>query len=75
MTDALLYSMAVGNTPSAIPTPVQSYLGNIRSRISNPLRLRVGGNSMDNSYYEPSQTEMFVGTIDNAHDAPINFGT
>lgn len=69
------WSIAVGNTPTTIPAPIQAYLGNIRNRTSNPLRLRVGGNSIDNSYYIPTQTDMIEGTVDNINDTPINFGT
>lgn len=65
---------AVGNDPSSIPTPMKAYLGNIRNRTTNPLRLRAGGNSMDNSYYIPSQAVMINGTVDNVNYGPINFG-
>ncbi|KAG8855621.1 hypothetical protein FRB96_006816 [Tulasnella sp. 330] len=64
----------IGNTPTTIPTPIQAYLGNIRNRTNNPLRLRVGGNSMDSSYYIPTQTTMISGIVDNVNYAPIDFG-
>ncbi|KAG9009888.1 hypothetical protein FRB94_011334 [Tulasnella sp. JGI-2019a] len=64
----------IGNTPTTIPGPIQAYLGNIRNRTNNPLRLRVGGNSMDNSYYIPTQTDMISGAVDNVNYSPIQFG-
>jgi len=36
-----------GSTPDAIPSAIKNYLHNIIDRMSQPLRIRVGGNGMD----------------------------
>ncbi|KAG9043795.1 hypothetical protein FS837_009125 [Tulasnella sp. UAMH 9824] len=67
-------NLIMGNTPDTIPTPLQNYLKNVRARMSNPLRMRIGGNSMDNSYYVPTQVPMINGTVDNRNYTPIAYG-
>ena len=59
-----------------MPSAIQNYLSNIRSRITNNLRIRIGGNGMDSSTYVPSQTQMIVLTDPNAYfnDIPVDFG-
>ena len=51
-------NILVGPTPNAIPIPMKNYLINLRSRTSNNLRLRLGGNSLDGSIYNPNATKM-----------------
>jgi hypothetical protein len=55
---------------------MQNYLANIKARIKTPLRVRVGGNSMDDSVYVPNQSNMITITNTNAYfnDVPVNFG-
>ncbi|KAG8907054.1 hypothetical protein FRB99_005431 [Tulasnella sp. 403] len=65
----------IGNTPDTIPIPIQKYVVNIRNRLSNPIRLRVGGNSMDSSRYVPAQVPMINGTVDNVnYTATVTYG-
>lgn len=54
---------------------MQNYLGNIRARMSNELRIRIGGNSMDSSTYDPSQTVM-IKILDDSYynNVPVTFG-
>jgi len=67
-----------GNDTSTIPATVLTYLSAIRSRTGNtPLRLRVGGNSMDSSVYVPGQSSPMVQmlqTAANANDQAVNYG-
>jgi len=55
-----------------------NYLTTLRSRVGNsPLRLRVGGNSMDSSIYVPTQTSPMVqllGDDANSNNQPVNYG-
>ncbi len=56
---------------------MQNYLANIRARMWNPLRIRIGGNGMDSSTYVPTQTDKMVYLTDpNAYfnDVPVDFG-
>ncbi|KAG6330783.1 hypothetical protein ID866_8308 [Astraeus odoratus] len=55
---------------------MQNYLANLRARIHSPLRIRVGGNSMDSSTYVPDQAQMIIVTDPNAdyNDVPVDFG-
>ncbi|KAF8322046.1 hypothetical protein DL93DRAFT_2051019 [Clavulina sp. PMI_390] len=48
----------IGPSPGSIPTPMKNYLTNLRSRMSSDFRLRIGGNSLDGSFYDPSATQM-----------------
>lgn len=67
-----------GNDTSTIPATVMNYLSAIRSRTgNNPLRLRVGGNSMDSSVYVPGQSSpmlQMLQTAANANDQAVNYG-
>ncbi|KIO22059.1 hypothetical protein M407DRAFT_28404 [Tulasnella calospora MUT 4182] len=67
-------NLITSGTPDTIPVPLQNYLKNVRARMSNPLRMRIGGNSMDNSYYVPAQVPMINGTVDNVNYTPITYG-
>lgn len=65
-----------GETPTTLSPSLQNYLSNIRSRMSQPLRIRIGGNSMDGSTYVPDQTNMISLTDPDAYynDVPCDFG-
>ncbi|KZT27245.1 glycoside hydrolase family 79 protein [Neolentinus lepideus HHB14362 ss-1] len=67
-----------GENTSTVPPAILNYLHNIRSRLgdSSPLRIRVGGNSMDESVYTPKQTQMLTFPDPNApsNNIPTNFG-
>ena len=66
-----------GNTTELVPQPVINYLTALHDRGSGrPLRLRLGGNSMDSATYVPSQQPMIISTDPNANanDPIINFG-
>lgn len=41
-----------------MPDAMKNYLSNIRARMNNAIRIRIGGNGMDASTYVPDQTEM-----------------
>lgn len=66
-----------GNDTSSIPPTIINYLAALRSRVgSKPLRIRIGGNSMDSSIYVPSQTSPMVQLMANApntNDQPVNY--
>lgn len=69
----------VGNGTSNIPKPFLNYLSALRSRSgpNRPLRLRIGGNSMDSSTYVPSQTSPMIQLTNsqaNVNDQPVNYG-
>lgn len=55
---------------------MQNYLSSLRCRIKSPLRIRVGGNSMDSATYVASQAQMIVVKDPNANpdDIPVDFG-
>jgi len=55
---------------------MQNYLSNLRYRIKSPLRIRVGGNSMDSAIYVANQTQMIIVTDPNGDpdDIPVDFG-
>lgn len=66
-----------GESPQQMPTAMENYLSNLRARIHLPLRIRIGGNSMDSAVYVPTQTEMIIVTGDPAadpDDVPVDFG-
>ncbi|KAI9001371.1 glycoside hydrolase family 79 protein [Trametes punicea] len=66
-----------GNSTDQIPQPVVNYLSALQSRASGrPVRLRLGGNSMDSSTYVPTQQEIIVFTDPNANfnDMPVDYG-
>lgn len=68
-----------GNDSSSIPQPMLNYLGALRARgaADRPVRLRLGGNSMDSSTYVPDQTEIIKFTDPNANvnDQPVSYGS
>lgn len=54
-----------------------NYLSAIRNHTgAQPIRLRLGGNSMDSATYVANQTDILVFTDPNANpnDQPVNFG-
>jgi hypothetical protein len=76
MTHVLI--ILVGPSPDNILTPMKNYLTNLRSRISNNLRLRVGGNSLDGSIYNRNATKMISFSLAPAEgriaNVPIIYG-
>lgn len=56
-----------GESPETMPNAMKNYLSNIKARMSNPLRIRVGGNSMDGSQYVASQLNMISLTDGDAY--------
>jgi hypothetical protein len=66
-----------GSNTSTIPSAMQNYLSNIRARMQNDLRIRVGGNGMDASTYDPSLKDVML-TIPNPeayfNEIPVIFG-
>lgn len=68
----------LGNDTASMPQPVLNYLGALHNRSSDrPLRLRLGGNSMDSSTYVPDQQQLLMFTDPNANvnDQPVSFGS
>lgn len=65
-----------GKTADQLPDAMQNYLSNLRARISHPLRIRVGGNSMDSSTYNSSKTDNMLTITDSSYynDMPVTFG-
>lgn len=66
-----------GNDTSSIPQPVLNYLSALHQRADGqPVRLRLGGNSMDSSTYIPDQTEIikFTNPDANVNDQPVTYG-
>ena len=66
-----------GNSTAEIPQPVVRYLSALHAHGSGkPVRIRLGGNSMDSSTYVPGQEEAVVFTDPNANsnDQPVDYG-
>ncbi|EIM85606.1 uncharacterized protein STEHIDRAFT_99214 [Stereum hirsutum FP-91666 SS1] len=67
-----------GNDTSSTPAPVQNYFTTLRNFTSGdyPLRLRIGGNSMDSATYNASQSPILISTDPNANpnDEIVDFG-
>ncbi|KAF9057944.1 glycoside hydrolase family 79 protein [Panaeolus papilionaceus] len=68
-----------GNDTSTIPLPMLNHLQGIRRRLGdNPLRLRVGGNSMDTSIYNPNGGSPMVQlsgvNTNNTNNQPADYG-
>ncbi|KAI5122396.1 hypothetical protein M0805_002947 [Coniferiporia weirii] len=65
-----------GQTTETMPNAMKNYLSNIRARMTNPLRIRIGGNSMDGSTYVPNQKDMITLPDGDAYynDVPCDFG-
>ncbi|KAF8204822.1 glycoside hydrolase family 79 protein [Pholiota molesta] len=67
-----------GNDTSTIPPTMVNYLTALRSRTdNNPLRMRIGGNSLDSSTYDSSLASPMIqitsGPV-NANDQPVTYG-
>ncbi|KAF9534711.1 glycoside hydrolase family 79 protein [Crepidotus variabilis] len=68
-----------GNDSTTIPSTFVTYLNNLRSRVSNnPVRIRIGGNSMDTSKYISTQKSPMIQRIGtaaaSADNQPVNYG-
>ncbi|SJL05293.1 uncharacterized protein ARMOST_08659 [Armillaria ostoyae] len=67
-----------GNDTSTIPQTMLNYLSEIRTRTgSNPVRLRIGGNSADSSTYLQNQTSPMLKLTDpnaNYNNQPVDYG-
>lgn len=67
-----------GNDSSSIPQPMLNYLNALHERSSDrPVRLRLGGNSMDSSTYVPDQQQIIQFTDPNANvnDQSVSYGS
>lgn len=67
-----------GNDSSNIPQAVINYLVELHARTpGRPVRLRLGGNSMDSSTYIPDQQEIikFTNPYANVNDQSVSFGS
>lgn len=57
---------------------MKNYLKNLASRISESLRIRVGGNSLDGSVFNPTASKMLTfdlqSTKDGIKNIPVTFG-
>ncbi|KAF4619533.1 hypothetical protein D9613_005255 [Agrocybe pediades] len=67
-----------GNDTSTVPPAFLNYLSTLRSRTGgSPLRIRIGGNSMDDSTYVPQQTSAMLqlqSKSNSVDDQPVNYG-
>lgn len=66
-----------GNSTEQMPQPVLKYLSTLHAHGSGkPVRIRLGGNSMDSSTYVPGQPDAIEFTDPNANwnDQPVNYG-
>ena len=69
-----------GNTTDTVPQPVINYLQQIRSRTgSQPVRVRVGGNSAETSTYIPTLGSPMIqitkpATGSNEDNQPVDYG-
>lgn len=66
-----------GNRSNEVPSAIVNYLSAIRNRtLGLPVRLRLGGNSMDSSTYVPDQSDIieFTNPNANSNDQPVNYG-
>jgi len=67
-----------GNDSSSIPPTIVNYIEQIRARTgSNSVRIRVGGNSADDSVYVPTQTSPMIVLTDPSASSdaqPANYG-
>jgi hypothetical protein len=68
----------VGNDSHSVPPQILTHLGALRNQTgTQPLRMRLGGNSMDSSTYVESQTspmEVPNNPYANWNDVSVNFG-
>ncbi|KAI1786674.1 hypothetical protein LXA43DRAFT_975650 [Ganoderma leucocontextum] len=68
----------MGNSTDQIPGPFVKYLSTLQQPASGkPVRLRLGGNSMDSSTYVPNQQSIIQFTDPNANsnDQPVDYGS
>ena len=67
-----------GNNTDQLPAPTANYLSALRARGSGrPMRVRIGGNSIDSSTYVPGQQGSLIQFTDpgaNVNDQPVDFG-
>ncbi|KAI0346775.1 glycoside hydrolase family 79 protein [Trametopsis cervina] len=66
-----------GNDTSSIPQTMMNYLTALHQRgEGRPVRLRLGGNSMDSSTYVPDQQQIieFTDPQANVNDQPVTYG-
>ncbi|KAF8649561.1 hypothetical protein AX16_005744 [Volvariella volvacea WC 439] len=65
-----------GDSPDTLPYSMTNYLHNLVARMSHPLRIRVGGNGMDGSTYDPDLDHHLSETDPEAYfnDIPVVFG-
>ncbi|KAF9647203.1 hypothetical protein BDM02DRAFT_3117459 [Thelephora ganbajun] len=66
-----------GTDEANTPQPFLNYLSNLEELLSAiPLRLRIGGNSMDSSIFNENQTQFstFADPNANPNDQPVNYG-
>ena len=67
-----------GNDTNSVPQPVVEYLTALHQRSSDkPVRLRLGGNSMDSSTYTPDQPAFiqFTDPTANSNDQPVDYSS
>ncbi|KAI0628062.1 glycoside hydrolase family 79 protein, partial [Trametes polyzona] len=67
-----------GNSTDQTPPAMLGYLLALQARTAGkPLRLRLGGNSMDSSTYMPTHQEIieFKNPSANSNDQPVNYGS
>ncbi|KAF8322045.1 hypothetical protein DL93DRAFT_2093344 [Clavulina sp. PMI_390] len=68
----------IGPSPSNVAVPMVNYLKNLRSRMSSDFRLRIGGNSLDGSFYDPTATQMINfnlnSTANGIKNIPVTYG-
>ena len=65
-----LFQNQVGDDENSIPQAMLNLLSALSSRITQPLRIRVGGNSLDGSKYNPKADKMITFNL-NANPADI----
>ncbi|KAH7931207.1 hypothetical protein BV22DRAFT_1101178 [Leucogyrophana mollusca] len=66
-----------GNDTSSMAQPMANYLSALGARVNDTIRLRIGGNSMDDCTYVPSQNSpllQFTNPQANVNDQPVSFG-
>ncbi|TFK34272.1 hypothetical protein BDQ12DRAFT_689945 [Crucibulum laeve] len=70
------FSTLWGETKSLQPNAMQNYMHNLKVRMANPLRIRIGGNGMDGSIYQSNLTIPIEHIDPDAYfnDIPVHFG-
>jgi hypothetical protein len=56
-----------GNTTESTPHAMLNYLANLKARQTSPLRIRIGGNGMDGSTYDPDLKKQMLEVIDDSY--------